>query len=272
MGSTQFRGYPRVDPGSVPNGRDQINALADAVDADVEGLSAGYKLAAVLHYTSNGTFQKGNYAGIKAVEVEVIGAGGGSAFAATTTAGQISFGAGGGGGGYSHGFILAGALASSETVTVGTGGIAGTSGTPDGGAGGNSSFGTHLTAGGGGGGNDSGAASTASSGTISAGTPGAVGAGTAADIVAPGEGGRGVRYENGFLTHIEGLAGFRSGSPYGVTMHNVTYSSLAGSQSQSPAAGVGVGGGARGPRNGTSSASQNGAAGSNGRVIVRVYV
>lgn len=272
MGTTQFRSYPRVDAGSIPDGRAQVNALADAVDADVQALSGGMRLAAILHYTSSGTFQKGNYAGIKAIEVEVVGAGGGSAFAAATTAAQISMGTGGGGGGYGHGFILAGALASSETVTVGTGGIAGSSGVPAGGAGGNSSFGAHVTAGGGGGGSASGAASTAGSGSNNAGAGGAVGAGTAADIVAPGEGDQRVRYENGFFTYVAGLQGHRAGGPYGVAILNTTYSSLTGSASQGALAGVGVGGGARGPRNLTSSSSQNGAAGADGRVIVRVYV
>lgn len=272
MGTTQFRGYPRVDVGATPDGRAQVNALADAVDSDVQTLSGGYRLAAIVHFTSTGSFTKGSYAGIKAVEVEVIGAGGGSAFAATTTAGQISIGTGGGGGGYAHGFIAAGALATSETVTVGAGGIAGTSGVPAGGAGGNSSFGAHVTAGGGGGGAASGAASTASSGSNTAGAAGAVGAGTAADIVAPGEGGAPVRYENGLVVHVDGLRGHRSGGPYGAAVHNSTFSSTTGSSSQGALPGAGIGGGARGNRNLTSSSSQNGAAGANGRVIVRVYV
>lgn len=272
MGTTQFRAYPRVDPGTSPDGRGQINALADAVDADVQAISAGYKLAAILHYTSNGTFQKGNYAGIKAVEVEVIGAGGGSAFAAATSGAQISFGEGGAGGGYGHGFILAGALSSSETVTVGVGGTGGTSGTPDGGNGGDSSFGAHVTAGGGQGGDDSGVQSTAASGAFTANNGGAAGAGTAVDISVPGEGNGTIRFENGSMSDVAGLRGHRSGGPYGAAVNNTTYSSLTGNASQAAAAGVGIGGGARGPRNLTSSSSQNGAAGANGRVIVRVYI
>ena len=272
MGTTQFRSYPRVDDGSIPDGQAQINALADAVDVDVQALSGGYRLAAVLQYTSNGTFQKGNYAGIKAVEVEVMGAGGGSGFAAATTAAEISFGEGGAGGGYGHGWILAGALSSSETVTVGVGGLAGTSGVPDGGNGGNSAFGAHVTAGGGQGGNDSGAASTAASGAFTANSGGAAGAGTACDISIAGEGEGTARYENGFMSDVTGLRGHRAGGPYSAAVNNSTYSSLTGRSSQSAVAGAGIGGGARGPRNITSSASQNGAAGADGRVIVRVYV
>jgi hypothetical protein len=274
MGSTQFRGYPRVDPLAVPNGRGQVNALADAVDADVQLLSTGYRLAAVVQFTSSGSFTKGSYAGLRAIEVEVIGGGGGSAFAAATNGSQTSFGTGGGGGGYGHGFILAGSLASTETVTVGAGGAGGTSGVPDGTDGGNSSFGAHVTAGGGGHGSDSGTISTAAGGgSFLAGAPGATGAGTAIDIGVPGEGESSVDIlVGGFLSYVEGLRGHRSGGPYGAAVHPIIggNTSSAGNQGSSP--GVGVGGGARGPRNLTSSSSSNGAAGSAGRVIVRVYV
>jgi hypothetical protein len=272
VGSTQFRGYPRVDDGSIPDGQAQINALADALDVDVQALAGGYKLAAIVQLTSSGNFTKGSYAGIKAIEVEVVGAGGGSGFAAATSGAQISFGEGGGGGGYGHGFILAGALATSETVTVGVGGVGGTSGTPDATDGGGSSFGGHVTAGGGGGGNDSGAQSTAGSGFFTAGAAGAAGAGTACDISVPGEGDGGIRFESGFIVDVAGLRGNRSGGPYGAAVQNSTFASGTGGVSQTAAAGVGIGGGARGPRNLTSGSSQNGAAGANGRVIVRVYI
>jgi len=163
-------------------------------------------------------------------------------------------------------------LATSETVTVGVGGTGGTSGVPDGGDGGSSAFGAHVTAGGGFGGNDSGAMSTASSGSGNAGPPGAAGAGTAVDISIPGEGDGTVHFENGFMTDVIGLRGHRAGGPYGAAVNNTTYSSLTGTASQGAVAGAGIGGGARGPRNPTSFSSQNGAAGANGRVIVRVYV
>lgn len=60
--------------------------------------------------------------------------------------GTLGFGVGGGGGGYSERWMLLGDLASTETVTIGAGGTG--SATP--GAGGNSTFGSHLTAYGGG--------------------------------------------------------------------------------------------------------------------------
>jgi hypothetical protein len=268
--TTQYRGYPTVAALTSPDGRAQINALAVAVDADVAGLVSGMRLAAVLNYTGTGTFQKGNYAGIKMVEVEVIGGGGGSGYAAATTGSQLSWGRGGAGGGYAYGTIEAGSLSSSETVTVGAAGIAGVLALPDGGAGGTSSFGTHLVATGGGGGNDS-LVSTAASGTAN-GPSGGAGSGTAAIITANGEGDDAVTFVTGVVIDVAALKGRRSGGPYGATLGNGIGGSTSGISSQSAIAGGGIGSGARGPLRITSSSGVNGEAGSAGRVIVRVYV
>jgi hypothetical protein len=273
MATTQYRGYPvpEEDGSDQPDGAAQIRAFGAAVDADVQVLSTGYRLAAVLNYTSSGTFQKGNYAGCRAVEVEVIGGGGGSGYAAATSGSQISWGLGGAGGGYAKGFIDASALSASETVTVGAGGTGGTSGTPDGGNGGDSAFGSHLTGSGGGGGDDSGATATSSSGVFYLRDSGGVGGGTAAQISVPGEGSGSVEYTNPNLTSIVGLRGGASGGPYGVTQYeDIGEGPISGSQNAS--AGVGIGGGARGGLRIQSSSAQNGAAGAAGRVIVRVYV
>lgn len=270
MGQTQFRSYPRVDPGAQPDGRVALNALADAVDADVAGLVSGYRLAAVVHFTSSGTFTKGSYAGIKAVEVECVGAGGGSGFAAATSGAQISWGAGGAGGAFTRSLFLAAALASSETVTVGAGGAGGTSGTPDGGNGGLSSFGSLVTAGGGFGGNDQ-LQSTANSGSSFVRNSGGAPSGTY-DIGVPGEGDGSLDFVTGHFNELTALEGGASGGPYGQTLHNVIGVNPAGVSTQDSVAGVGLGGGARGCANGTSASSRNGAAGATGRVIVRVYV
>lgn len=267
---TSFRGYPRVGDNVLADGKANVNALADAIDADVAGLVAGYRLAAILHYSSTGVFTKGSYAGIKAVEVEVIGAGGGSGYAAATSGAQFSWGDGGAGGAYSHGFILAAALATSETVTVGAAGSAGTSGTPDGGNGGNSSFGAFLTAGGGQGGNDH-LTSTAAAGTAngsSGGTPG----GTAMDIGIPGEGDDASSFISGAFEYMGSITGKRSGGPYGAQNNNTQAPVTGGLSSQGASAGLGIGSGARGPIRLSSSSANNGAAGAAGRVIVRVYV
>ena len=106
--------------------------------------STGYKYMQTVRYTSNGTFTKASYPGLKAVNIRLVGGGGGSQGMATYSAG-----AGGGGGGYAEKFVLASALSASETVTVGAGGTAGASGGGNGGNGGSSSFGTHCVAAGG---------------------------------------------------------------------------------------------------------------------------
>lgn len=102
-------------------------------------------------FASSGTWTKDP--GLKAVMVEVFGAGGGAATRGTVSK-TIIAGAGGGGGGYARKVILAASLGSTETVTIGTGGTASKTGTTatDGGTGGTSSFGSHCSATGGTGG------------------------------------------------------------------------------------------------------------------------
>jgi hypothetical protein len=229
------------------------------------------RLAAVLHYTSTSVFTKGSYAGIKAVEFEVIGGGGGSGYAAATSGSQIAFGRGGAGGAYAHGFVLAGSLATSETVTVGAGGTGGTSGTPDATNGGSSSFGAHGIAGGGEGGNDT-LTTTAATGTSFLRNFGGAASGSATDIGIPGEGLGSVDFSAGVYSCITGLEGARSGGPYGATAYNTIGAAPGGVGNQASLAGLGIGSGARGPSNATSQSGKNGAAGATGRVIVRVYV
>jgi len=98
-------------------------------------------------FTSSGTWTKA--ADVNYVLVEIIGGGGGGGQGASTSA--ISQG-GGGGAGYLQ-LFRASDLGATETVTVGSGG-SGQSGfaDADGGDGGNSSFGSHITANGGKGG------------------------------------------------------------------------------------------------------------------------
>lgn len=108
------------------------------------------------------------------VLIECWGAGGGGGRGGNTP----RAGGGGGGGAYVRIFKPLWQLSASETVTVGAGGPAITSGTANGAAGGNSSFGSHLTAYGGGGG----------------------GSGPSSDNGAGGGGGGGVRGAGGGAT------------------------------------------------------------------------
>lgn len=93
-------------------------------------------------YTAGDTFDKADYPGLTAVKVTAVGGGGGGAGAG---AGVGSTGSGGGGGGTGRSNrILVGALAASETITIGTGGAGGVGNNP-GATGNTSSFGAHCT-------------------------------------------------------------------------------------------------------------------------------
>lgn len=129
-------------------------------------------------FTANGTWTKPG--GAKSVLVTVIGGGGGGGGPDHTAV--VTGGSGGGGGANVSQVFLASNLASTVTVTVGTGGAGGSLGA--GGVGGNSSFGSHLIAYGGGagsrdntggavsGGGGGGSASVGGAGTVGAGSTG----------------------------------------------------------------------------------------------------
>jgi len=97
-------------------------------------------LANTEYFTSSGTWTKP--ANLKYVIVEVQGGGGSGGGATATSSSQVKFGSGGSAGNYAKKKILATALGSTETVTVGSGGAASTTSND----GGESSFGTHCNA------------------------------------------------------------------------------------------------------------------------------
>lgn len=103
-------------------------------------------------YSANDTWTKPT--GAKVVEVICLGAGGGGGDGRGGAAGTVrAGGTGGGGGAITKSIFQASTLSSTVTITVGTGGTVET-------AGGDSSFGTYLTAYGGGGGKTGSNAST----------------------------------------------------------------------------------------------------------------
>jgi hypothetical protein len=82
-----------------------------------------------IYFTSSGTFSKASYPWLRAVKVKMVGGGGGGSDAQITGGSQVSVGGGGGGGAYCEKFYTdIASLASSITVTVGTGGTPGNSG------------------------------------------------------------------------------------------------------------------------------------------------
>lgn len=86
-------------------------------------------------FNSSGTFIKANYPGLRAIRVQVFGAGGGGGGGASTPVQP----AGGGSGGYGEKYFLDGELPSSCAVVVGTGGAGGYN-TGNGASGGYSEF------------------------------------------------------------------------------------------------------------------------------------
>lgn len=196
----------------------------------------------------------------KRVVVRVVGAGGGSGGCAATGAATMATSGAGGGGGYSEKLFLASALASSETIDVGTGGVAGTAGANNGAAGGTSKF----------------------------------AAGKAYEVNATGgAGGLGAFAAGGFATFTGGAGGTAAGGdlnvPGGVggvgivtsttTCSNLNWGGSNPLAGQAPMlvgtgtgnAGLGYGGGGGGSCNLNNQGAKSGAAGAVGVVVVDTY-
>jgi hypothetical protein len=205
----------------------------------------GYVYVQAVYFTSSGTFSKGDYPWLRAIRVKCVGAGGGGGGGN----GSSPRGGGGGAGGtYTESFItdIAG-LASSVTVTVGSGGAGGaaTAELTAGSAGGSSSFGSLVSGNGGGGGFGEG------------GTPSTTGTG---DLKIPGSGG------GGGGSNVDNRTGHGGSSQLG----GGALSSDRFAGNTAGRAGGLYGGGASG---GKASASPGaaGGTGGNGIVIVELY-
>lgn len=152
-------------------------------------LTTGHKLLVVTTFTSDGIWEP--HPDTTIADIICIGGGGGGGGGAAGTSSQVSGGSGGGAGGYQERMLSAG-WGSSETVTIGAGGVGntGTFGVGDGDDGGTTSVGTLVVATGGSGGNGGGAVSGATRGSGPA-QPGGTGTGSGGtsaglDIVIPG--------------------------------------------------------------------------------------
>jgi hypothetical protein len=208
------------------------------------------------YFFSTGTWTKP--VGCIAIDVEVQGGGGGSGGIGATGVSQTSLSGGAGGGGYSRKAYSTGALAATETVTVGAGGSAGSSGGTTGGTGGNSSFATgkaYVTTANGGFGS-TGSAAGAGSGTLQGGLGGSASGG---DLNIPGgAGGNGVY-----------SASLSMGTGYGGA--SILSTPVMTDGSGVPQTGHNYGGGAAGAFNGASASARAGSAGAPGVVIVTEY-
>jgi hypothetical protein len=204
------------------------------------------------YFTSSGTWTKP--AGLKAVEVEVVGGGGSGGGAQATGASAVAEAGAGGGGGFARKFILASALGNTETVTVGAAGAAASAGA-DGNGGGTSSFGAHCSATGGAGGT----AGTASSGNVIA-AGGSGGSGSGGNLNFSGSRGIIGKVVGGVLQ----LNNVSSTSFYSQT----TYTTASNTNGTTP---EGFGGGSSGARNASSQSARASTAGAPGIVIIKEY-
>ena len=210
--------------------------------------TSAYRYVTTIYYTSNGTFDKGNYPWLRAIRVKLVGGGGGGGGSNTT---PNRNGGGGGGGCYAESFItnIAG-LASSVTVTRGAGGAGGTE-TGAGSSGGSSSFGAFVVGFGGGFGrvgNVDNIYSGASSG--------------AGDLVIPGSSG-------GASTSIDSPVSVGNGGHSALGFGGPVARPNAGFNVEPILAGTLFGGGGSGGHNTLN--SRPGAPGANGIVIVELY-
>lgn len=215
-----------------------------------------YSLGSVQTFAASGTWTRPDGCLAVKVTVQAGGGGGGGADGGAGTAGNCSAGAGGGGGGAAIKFITIG-LGSTETVTVGTGGLAGTaSGGGDGGAGNSSSFGSHCSATGGSGG---GGRATITSSISSLSSGGVAGVGSGGDLNLRGaSGSNGLGFGGTGISGNGGAAAMGGGN---------------GIQAAGNSAGVaGVnGGGGSGGATAASATDRAGGAGGDGYVIVEEY-
>jgi hypothetical protein len=128
---------------------------------DVVASAHGYQYWQQIRYTASSTFDPNDpaFKGWRAVRVRCQGGGGAGGGAVATAASETSCGAGGQGGAYGESFLLRSDVTSSVTVTRGAGGTAVAGGA--GNNGGTSSFGTLVSGGGGQGGDASGSGGNA---------------------------------------------------------------------------------------------------------------
>lgn len=174
------------------------------------GASGGISSADVQIFTSSGTWTKP--VGAKTINVQLFGAGGGGGGGRKTNNSPEAKpgGAGGGGGGYLNITIPESALASTESVTIGAGGTAGTGVTATvgsggaGGTGGNTAFNSLICAGGNGGGGGSTATANGGLGVLNSNS----GAGSSLTT----NGGTGVPASSASVTQYGGAGGGGGGT------------------------------------------------------------
>lgn len=213
-------------------------------------------------YTTAGTdsFAKADFPGVRWLHVICVGGGGGGS-GCTAGAGVSLSRPGGSGGNYSESWIDAATVGASVTVTVGAGGAGGLAANGTGGDGGESSFGTLVTAPGGLGG---GALTAPTTGPRITNGAAPAGPGTGQIRLQGEAGGPGTQFATGFGTGGQGGSsggGYGGGDVGGIMNNNTGAAGNAGEVH-------GGGGGGASANNGGAFA---GGAGARGIVIVEAW-
>lgn len=188
--------------------------------------------------------------------VEVLGAGGGSGGCPATSASQIAAAAGGAGGSWARVSLTAAQVGSSQAVTVGAGGAAGTT-SGSGGVGGSSSFGTLIVCPGGTATLVGVVISTSTASVISGANPGGVPTIISGTII---ESMNGMAGGNAYLSFSNVLSGIGGASPRGNGGNGI---------SGVTASGYGSGGSGNGST--ASQSAKTGQAGTGGYVAIWEY-
>jgi hypothetical protein len=241
--------------------------LADfSVDANgfvtlAAGAGAAFSIINVQTFTSSGTYTP--TANTKYVIIECVGGGGGSGGCTAGTATTVCAASGGAGGGYARKFASAATIGVSQVVTIGAGGIAGsTTMATLGGTGGTTSVGAICVAIGGPGGYNPGSFTFVAVNGFTGSVVGAVG-----DFVVAGQSG-GNSVGNGVGASTQQCCGGMGGnSMYGSGGQSVSGAGISNGQ-----VGVLYGGGASGAIAGLNQAAIVGAVGAPGIVIITEFI
>lgn len=268
---------PVQDSGGLP-ANPHVGMYADQADEEAlkrwdgsawgtVGSPQGYQFGGRVIYTSSGSFSKGNFPGLRAIDITAVGGGGGSGGVGACGAAEAAEAGGGAGGSGAKKFIDdMSLLAGTQSVAIGAGGNGASTGNNPGSAGGTSVFtisGTvDVVAPGGGGGAGMGASTTAVAAGGSAGAPGSGG-----DINLQGStGGNGVVRTGAAGSGESNRVNFGGPAAFGLGPAVLTFGASSTGED-----GHNYGGGASGPRNNDGDSSQAGQAGQSGIIIVELY-
>lgn len=206
-------------------------------------------------FISSGTYTPTS--GMLYAEVIAVGGGGGGGGCSTTTSTEASAAGGGGGGAFTRKIFTAAQIGASQTVTIGSGGTGGVGSGANGTSGGNTTFGSLLTANGG----SYGTGGTSSN--SSTGSPGgAGGTGSGGDFNVTGQTG------SWGLVAVGGGGYMAISGAGGNTLYGHGGASIAGSDGDN---GKGYGGGGGGAANYASRPARTGGVGASGLVYIIEY-